>query len=98
MGSQLLKLKVFLLWFFAIMLLAAQPVEASESYKEVEEVEEVKLFCEGRDRVRKKPKSSPRKKKNGASNVHASYIPSEDPSFRDLRKYILYCNLIFYEC
>ena len=80
-----------------LALLVSAPVEAADSFQESkEEVEETKLFVRANQSVRQKP----RKKSNVPASVHYHQDcrnPPTDCVQQQSPKYILYCNLIFYE-
>ena len=73
------------------------PVEASESFQEnIEEVDETKIYHEQKQSINQKPKNQA----DEASPLHDLLeCKISDPSWlpTQLPKYILYCNLIFYE-
>lgn len=89
------RLKTIPLWLMAIMFMAAQPVESHESLKEVEKIEEVKLYYENERLGKRTPK---------LRSTNSNW-PQNNPSYQQIAqvvileqppKYILYGNLTFY--
>lgn len=96
MYGSIKKYKVFTLWFLAIMMLAVHPAQSKESVKEVEDTEEVRLYFQVGKHVKQKPKTFP---SNNRNPLFVANIPFEKgtPTKSPLRRYILYCNLIYYQ-
>lgn len=95
MKIKAVRFKVILLWFFAILVMAAHPVETQESFKEIEETEEVKLYWQDGKHVKQKPKAKV-EKTNKRQQVELYLKGSYSSDTTVLPKYILYCNLIYY--
>ncbi|MEM6641951.1 MAG: hypothetical protein AAF616_03140 [Bacteroidota bacterium] len=97
MKSELRYYKYFLIFALVIAIFAAVPVQAAETAKEnTEEVEETKLFCKENQSVKQKPKHNA--DRNGLTKrLLIAKIDDQYLVRSQLPKYILYCNLIFYE-
>ncbi len=90
------KLKVILLWIFAILLTASHPIQAQETHREVEETAEIKLYVDQKQYTNQKSKTK-------APSKATFQSPSSDLLFTGTKysskhpKYILYGNLIYYQ-
>ena len=90
-------IKYLLICPLVIAFFIAAPVEASDSVKETkEEVEETKLYYKVNQTVKQKPKH----RAEGSGQIHkieSNPLLPLDRVNHQPPKYILYCNLIFYE-
>lgn len=90
-------IKYILICPLVIAFFIAAPVEASDPVKEnKEEVQETKLFYKTPQSVKQKPKHNAEVPKL-VRNVSANFSTSSNAVYTQRPKYILYCNLIFYE-
>ena len=90
-------IKYLLICPLVIAFFIAAPVEASDSVKETkEEVEETKLYFKVNQTVKQKPKH--RAERPGQfRKTDANPLSNLSQANHQPPKYILYCNLIFYE-
>jgi len=88
--------KYILLWPLALLIGLTTPVQAVESVQEVEVSEEIKLYAHLKSNQTQKPfhKASFQFK----PHISSEYVSIEnDPFVLTHKKYILHCNLTFYE-
>ncbi len=88
--------KTILVWLLAMLMAAAHPLESKESVKEIEDTEEVRLYFQVGKHVQQKPKTSPGLVLIPRRSLGPFSIPKEVVLER-LAKYLLYCNLIYYQ-
>lgn len=88
--------KNILLWPLALLLCISSPVQAVESIQEVEVSEEIKLYAHLKTNQSQKPLD---KTFHDLKPVRAVYYikGEDDPFLLTKKKYLLHCNLTFYE-
>ena len=92
----LVRLKRIFIGLFVIGFMAIHPAEGHESVREVEETGEVKLYIENKQYRKQKPKPQ-LKRATRFQKKRIILLASHTLVFEKYPKYILYCNLIYYE-